>query len=149
MADAMSEERLAEITAFARRRDYGHAVVLGDCVEWCAGCAVDELLAENDRLRTQASYMREQIEQQAQVTEERKVQAVVYRALAEEHQKRGDKLSEQLAEIGETREQWGSRHKDGDVLWGFENEADARSGSAPGVTVHYRIVGQEREVPDA
>jgi hypothetical protein len=95
MAEAMSEERLAEI----RRKVTGP----------CSCCGYDkhdfdepyalELLDEVERLSTQAAYMREQIEQLAQVGEERRVQTVAYRALAEQHQKRGDKLSAQLAEI--------------------------------------------------
>lgn len=59
---------------------------------------VDIVLAELERLREREPYMREQIEQLAQLSEERKVRETVYRALAEEHQKRGDKLSAQLAE---------------------------------------------------
>ena len=104
VAEARSEERLAEIRKTAQQRDYQHLVVLGDCDRDCPACAVDDLLAEVDRLDTQAAHMREQIEQLAQVNGERKMQTVVYRALAEEHQKRGDKLSAQLVEAGETRD---------------------------------------------
>lgn len=104
MAEAMSEERLAEIRKTVQQSDYQHLVVLGDCDRDCPACAVNDLLAEVDRLNTQAAYMREQIEQLAQVNEERKTQTVVYRALAEEHQKRGDKLAAQLVEAGETRD---------------------------------------------
>jgi len=95
---------LAEIRNTARQRDYQHLVVLGDCDRGCPACAVDDLLAEVGRLNTQAAYMREQMEQMDRVIEERKMQTVVYRALAEEHQKRGDKLSAQLVEAGETRD---------------------------------------------
>ena len=98
MAEAMSEERLAEIRRTAQQRDYQHLVVLGDCDRDRPACAVDDLLTEVGRLNTQAAYMREQIEQLAQVNEERKTQTAVYRALAEEHQKRGDKLNAQLVE---------------------------------------------------
>jgi len=103
VAEARSEERLAKIRKTAQQRDYQHLVVLGDCDRGCPACAVDDLLAEVGRLNTQAAYMREQIEQLAQVNEERKTQTMVYRALAEEHQKRGDKLAAQLVEAGETR----------------------------------------------
>lgn len=103
MAEVRSEERLAEIRKTVQRHDYQHLVVLGDCDRDCPACAVDDLLAEVDRLDIQAVYMREQMEQMNQVIEERKMQTVVYRALAEEHQKRGNKLSAQLVKAGETR----------------------------------------------
>jgi DNA repair exonuclease SbcCD ATPase subunit len=100
----MSEGRLAEIRKTAQQRDYQHLIVLGDCDRDCPVCAVDDLLAEAERLSIQATYMREQIEQLSQLAEERKAQTVAYRALAEAHQKRGDKLSAQMAEADETRD---------------------------------------------
>jgi len=152
VAEARSEERLAEIRRTAQQRDYQHLVVLGDCDRDCPACAVDDLLAEVNRLDTQAAYMREQIEQLAQVNGERKVQTVVYRALAEEHQKRGDKLSAQLVEVGETRLEFGYRFPgtDGDPdVQGYDDEATARRIANHGDTVMCRRVGDWEALPDA
>jgi len=152
VAEARSEERLAEIRKTAQQRDYQHLVVLGDCDRGCPACAVDDLLAEVDRLDTQAAYMREQMEQMDQVIEERKAQTVVYRALAEEHQKRGDKLAARLVEAGETRLEFGYRFPgtDGDPdVQGYDDEATARRLANHGDTVMRRHVGDWGVLPNA
>lgn len=58
-------------------------------------------------------------------------------------------LAELRERVGDLGEEWGCRYKGGDMLRGFESEADVRSGSAPGVIVYCRPVGEWREVPDA
>jgi uncharacterized coiled-coil DUF342 family protein len=78
MAEAMSEERLAQIREMNQIEH-----VNAEAAKVLLPLQVSELLAEVDWLRTQAAYMREQIEQLAQVTEERKMQMVAYRALAD------------------------------------------------------------------
>lgn len=145
-ADAMSEERRAEIRAAADRERWNTY-----CGHVGPRTMVTELLAEVERLQTQAAYMREQIEQQAQVIEERKTQTVAYRALAEEHQKRGDKLSAQLAEHPS---QWEVRraYPNGNtiVLVGLdETQARVELAENGGVLFERCAAGEWCEVPNA
>lgn len=58
MTEPMPDKRLAEIRETTQRRDYQHAIVLGDCTEECGACAITELLAEVERLRADAARCR-------------------------------------------------------------------------------------------
>lgn len=55
MTEPMTEARLAAIFKTVQQRNYQHTIVLGDCIDECAGCAVEELLAEAKRARTDAA----------------------------------------------------------------------------------------------
>lgn len=63
-----------------------------------------------------------------------------------------DRAAKAEADLGQLRgqlgEEWGCRYKNGNMLRGFKDEADVRSGATPGVTIYRRPVGEWREVGD-
>lgn len=157
LADALTVRDLLLVLAEENHRDrssiYGEQCSCGGNDRPCpdeatvrnAASFMTALLIEVERARMRELYMHEQIEQLAQVAEERKAREVVYRALAEEHQKRGDKLSAQLAEIGETKVEYSF----GDVEIGpvtaarYASAADAeRNKTAASWSPIARVVGK-------